>query len=140
MVFSGEIAVATEGDTDIRDVTPEVRDLIGRSGIAAGLCTVFVPGSTGAVTSIEFEPGAVADLAAAVRRIAPPDIPYRHDLNWGDGNGYSHVRAALVGPSFTVPVQSGRPLLGTWQQIVFLDFDNRPRQRNLIVQIVGEPA
>ena len=140
MVFSGEITVETQGNTDIRDITPEVRRLVDGSGIATGLCTVFARGSTGAITSIEFEPGAVADLAEAIGRIAPADIPYRHDEAWHDGNGHSHVRAALVGPSLTVPVQAGKMLLGTWQQIVFLDFDNRPRRRSLIVQIVGEPA
>jgi secondary thiamine-phosphate synthase enzyme len=140
MVFSGEIAIETEGDTDVRDITPEVRALIAKSGIAAGLCTVFCTGSTGAVTSIEYEPGVVSDLVEAIRRIAPAGVPYRHDQAWGDGNGFSHVRAALVGPSLTVPVRAGEPLLGTWQQLVFLDFDNRPRRRTIAVQVVGEPA
>jgi secondary thiamine-phosphate synthase enzyme len=99
---------------------------------------VFVPGSTAAVTTIEFESGVVADLKGAIDRMAPADIPYEHNARWGDGNGYSHVRAALMGPSLYVPIVDGRPSLGTWQQVVLCDFDNRPRTRRVVLQVVGE--
>ncbi|MEE9197190.1 MAG: secondary thiamine-phosphate synthase enzyme YjbQ, partial [bacterium] len=99
---------------------------------------VFVPGSTAGLTSIEYEPGAVADLSEAISRVAPTDIPYAHDAAWGDGNGFSHVRAALIGASYTVPFADGTLLLGTWQQIVLVDFDNRPRSRRVIIQHMGD--
>jgi len=98
----------------------------------------FLPGSTGSVTTIEYESGVLHDLKKALERIAPSDIPYRHDERWGDGNGFSHVRAALMKPSLTIPLVGGRPTLGTWQQIVFIDFDNRKRHRELVVQIIGD--
>ena len=138
MVYTGEIQLKSEGDTDILDITSLVCDHINLSRINKGLCNVFVPGSTGAITSIEYEAGVVQDLRSAIERLAPGDIPYQHDRAWGDGNGHSHVRAALLGPSFSVPIIDGRPQLGTWQQVVFVDFDNRPRNRTLIVQILGE--
>lgn len=138
MVYQGEIRTDTHGDSEIIDITDQVVDQIAQSGIRAGICTVFVPGSTGAITTIEFEPGVISDLREAIDRIAPQNIHYRHDQAWGDGNGHSHVRAALLGPSFTVPVRNGEAVLGTWQQIVFIDFDNRPRSRKLAVHVLGE--
>lgn len=133
-----DIRRETTGETDILDLTAEVRQNLSRSQITSGEVTVFVPGSTGAVTTIEFEPGVVDDLREAIERIAPRDLHYAHDAAWGDGNGYSHVRAALLGPSLNVPVVDGEMTLGTWQQIVLLDFDNRPRQRRIVQQIIGE--
>jgi secondary thiamine-phosphate synthase enzyme len=110
---------------------------VDRSGIEDGLVTVFCPGSTGAVTSIEYESGALSDLQKAIERLAPSNIPYEHDRRWGDGNGFSHVRAALMKPSLTIPLIQGRLTLGTWQQIVFIDFDNRRRHRDVLVHVLG---
>jgi secondary thiamine-phosphate synthase enzyme len=132
-----EFSLSTRGFGDAHDITERVSGCVAESGIEAGTVTVFVPGSTAGVTTIEFEAGAVADLQAALERIAPRDIPYEHDARWGDGNGFSHVRAALLGPALSVPFVQGRLLLGTWQQIVLLDCDNRPRDRRVIVQVVG---
>ncbi|HUL38344.1 MAG TPA: secondary thiamine-phosphate synthase enzyme YjbQ [Thermodesulfobacteriota bacterium] len=138
MVFSETISLSTKGFSDILDITHHVDGVIGRSNIENGLVTVFCPGSTGAVTTIEYESGVLRDLQKAIEKIAPSNIPYEHDRRWGDGNGFSHVRAALVKPSVTVPLIKGKLTLGTWQQIVFIDFDNRRRERNLIVQVIGE--
>jgi secondary thiamine-phosphate synthase enzyme len=128
----------TTADTDILDVTGEVASFVESSSVQQGHVVVFVPGSTAAVTTIEFESGVVADLKGAIDRMAPADIPYEHNARWGDGNGYSHVRAALMGPSLYVPIVDGRPSLGTWQQVVLCDFDNRPRTRRVVLQVVGE--
>jgi len=130
--------ISTGGETDILDITPHVSKEIRDSGIKSGTATVFVPGSTAGITTIEYESGVVQDLKDAIEKIAPRDIPYKHDARWGDGNGFSHVRAALLGASFTVPFREKRMLLGTWQQIVLLDFDNRPRSREIVIQIIGE--
>jgi secondary thiamine-phosphate synthase enzyme len=127
----------TSGDTDVIDITAAVASKIALSGVKDGSVLLFIPGSTAALTTIEYESGAVDDLRDAIERIAPRGLPYRHDQRWGDGNGYAHVRAALLGASLTVPVQGGRMLLGTWQQIIVLDFDNRPRRREIRVQITG---
>ena len=128
---------STTSGTDVLDITDEIETFVADSGIEDGWVLVFVPGATGAVTAIEFESGAVFDFQAAIERIAPQDMEYRHDLRWGDGNGYSHVRAALLGPSLTMPVEDGRPIRGTWQRIVLCDFDNQPRQRRILVQALG---
>ncbi len=138
MIFSETISFSTKGFTDIIDITDRVVSVVKRSKIQNGLVTVFCPGSTGAVTTIEYESGVLRDLQKAIERIAPSNIPYEHDQRWGDGNGFSHVRAALMKPSLTIPLQNGILTLGTWQQIVFIDFDNRRRQRSLMVQILGE--
>lgn len=138
MTFSDTLTLSTKGMTDIVDITPRVSSVLERSGIRDGLLTVFCRGSTGAVTTIEYESGVVNDLKKAIERVAPSNITYEHDKRWGDGNGFSHVRAALMKPSITVPVMGGRLELGTWQQLVFIDFDNRPRNREIIVQITGE--
>ncbi|MFQ5742901.1 MAG: secondary thiamine-phosphate synthase enzyme YjbQ [Acidobacteriota bacterium] len=128
---------STTAATDILDLTEEVTRVVGRSGIDRGQALVFTPGSTAAITTIEFESGAVADLAAAIERLAPRDMHYDHDARWGDGNGYAHVRAALLGPSLVVPVIDGKLQIGTWQQIVLCDFDNRPRRRKIVIQVMG---
>lgn len=128
---------ATTGDTEILDLTDEVARFVEESGVQSGQVLVFVPGSTAGVTTIEYESGAVEDLKRAIERLAPEGAEYAHDRRWGDGNGYSHVRAALLGPSLTLPVVEGRPLLGTWQQVVLCDFDNRPRRRRVLLQVVG---
>lgn len=128
----------TTAATDILDVTGEVVAAVEESGVREGTVTVFTPGATAGVTTIEYESGCLSDLRRALDLIAPSDGDYAHNLRWGDGNGYSHVRAALLGPSLTVPVVDGSPLLGTWQQIVVCDFDNRPRRREVVVQVMGE--
>ena len=125
----------TTAGTDILDITDAVQAAVRESGVQEGFAVVFVPGSTAAVTTIEYESGVVDDLRRAIERMAPSGIPYAHDARWGDGNGYAHVRAALLGPSLYVPVTEGRLALGTWQQIVLCDFDNRPRRRRVIVQV-----
>ena len=138
MIFSETISLSTKGFSDILDITHHVDAVIDRSRIENGVVTVFCPGSTGAVTTIEYESGVLRDLQKTIEKIAPSNIPYEHDKRWGDGNGFSHVRAALMKPSLTIPLIKGRLTLGTWQQIVFVDFDNRRRERNLIVQVMGE--
>jgi secondary thiamine-phosphate synthase enzyme len=131
------ILVETSRETDIIDITPLAAKRAGESGIHNGFLHLFIPGSTAALTTIEYESGVIHDLRKAIERMAPEDMPYEHDKRWGDGNGYSHVRAALLGPSLQIPILDGRLALGTWQQIVLLDFDNRPRERRIIVQLYG---
>jgi secondary thiamine-phosphate synthase enzyme len=138
MVITQELELRTRGHCDIQDITSQVSGVVRDSGLQAGIVTVFCPGSTGGLTTIEYENGALADLRQVFDEIAPPDRNYRHHLRWGDDNGQSHVRAALIGPSLTVPFVGGRLTLGTWQQIVFLDFDTRSRSRRLVVQVMGE--
>ncbi len=138
MVRTIEISLQTKGFTDIRNITGEVARAISASGVKDGLVTIFTPSSTSALTTIEYEGGALADLKRALDEIAPPDRDYQHNLKWGDGNGAAHLRAALIGPSLTIPVVQGELRLGTWQQVIFLDFDNRPRRRELVVQVIGE--
>ena len=138
MVVSEFISLQTKGFCDMIDITPNVTGIVEGSKMKNGAVTVFCAGSTGAVTTIEYESGVLEDLKKAIERMAPSDIAYSHDRRWGDGNGFSHVRAALLGPSLTVPVLRGALALGTWQQIVFIDFDNRKRQRKIVVQVIGE--
>jgi len=138
MVFTGRIALKTDGFSQILDITRKVSRFQAESKVRNGLVTVFCPGSTGAVTTIEFEEGVLKDLKIAIERIVPSTIPYEHDRSWGDGNGFSHVRAAFLKPSLTIPLVEGNLALGTWQQVVFIDFDNRGRERELIVQIGGD--
>jgi len=138
MMYSETISLSTKGFSDILDITHHVDAVTDRSRIENGLVTVFCPGSTGAVTTIEYEPGVLKDLQKAIEKIVPSNIPYEHDRRWGDGNGFSHVRAALMKPSLTIPMVKGKLALGTWQQIVFIDFDNRRRERNILVQVMGE--
>ena len=133
-----ELTFRTTAETDILDLTHQVADFVATCGIAEGQALIFTPGSTAGITTLEFEPGAVADLKRVFDDIAPADGEYQHNLRWGDGNGYSHVRAALLGPSLTVPVSNGQLVLGTWQQIILCDFDNCPRDRKVIFQVTGE--
>ena len=137
-VFNDLIIIQTSENTDIIDITNEVSKKVENAGFRTGSVTLFIPGSTASITTIEFESGVVNDLRNAIERIAPRDIYYEHDERWGDGNGYSHVRAALLGPSLHIPQQNGKMTLGPWQQIVLVDFDNRPRKRNIVIQISGE--
>jgi secondary thiamine-phosphate synthase enzyme len=123
---------------DVIDITERVAAAIRECGVHSGIAVVFVPGATAAVTTIEHELGLVDDIRAALERIVPEEIQYSHDQKWGDGNGHSHIRASLIGPSLTVPFQDGQLMLGTWQQIVFLELDNKPRKRRIILQILGE--
>jgi secondary thiamine-phosphate synthase enzyme len=138
MIRTYELTRRTTAGTDIVDLTDEVARRVAESGVQHGQVLVFTPGSTAAITTIEYEPGVLKDLAQAIERLAPRDLHYDHDARWGDGNGYSHVRSALLGGSFTVPVVGGDLVLGTWQQIVLLDFDNHGRQRRVVVQVSGE--
>jgi secondary thiamine-phosphate synthase enzyme len=137
-VVTMNVRLRTQGETDLIDITNDVGNSVRESGISSGIVTVFIPGSTAGVTTIEYEGGAIRDFREAIDRIAPRNIHYHHDARWGDGNGYSHVRAALQGASLTVPFSSSELLLGTWQQIIVVDFDNRPRTRDVILQIIGE--
>ena len=136
-IHINETVLAGTAGIDIHDLSAVVEETVMSSGITDGQATVFAPGSTAGVTTIEYESGALRDLQDALDRMAPESIPYAHDARWGDGNGYSHVRAALLGPSLTIPLMKSRLTLGAWQQIVLLDFDNRPRQRRVIIQIAG---
>ncbi len=135
-----EFDLDAKGHTDLHEVTGQVQALVTQAGLLEGVATVFTPGATASVTTIEYESGAVADLRAAIERMAPENIPYQHDKRWGDGNGFSHVRAALGGPSLSVPVSAGSMVLGTWQQIVVLDHDNRARRRKVLVQLTGSES
>jgi len=137
-VFTDTIPCRTAGDGDTVDLTGQLADGLGRSGLTDGVATLFVGGSTGGITTIEFEPGAVADLQEVFEAIAPKGRDWRHHLKWGDRNGHSHVRSALLGPSLSVPFIGGELCLGTWQQVVLVDFDDCPRSREVIVQFVGE--
>lgn len=138
MVINGEISLRTHGDGDILDITARVEKFVLDSQLKNGTVTVFVNGSTAGVTTIEFEPGLVVDFQKLWERLAPKNLSYDHNERWGDGNGYAHVRASLLGASLTVPFVDRRMVLGTWQQIILVDFDNRPRQRTVVVQVVGE--
>jgi len=138
MVVTREITLNTRGECDIIDITPAIEQEVAKAGMAKGVVTIFVAGSTAGLTTIEFESGVLADLQGMWERIVPKDITYAHDRRWGDGNGYSHVRASLLGASLTVPFSNNRLMVGTWQQIVLVDFDNRPRSRQVILQIMGE--
>ena len=138
MVATTHITVNTSGQGDARDLTGEVARAVASAGLTAGTVTVFVTGSTAGVTTIEFEPGVVSDLDRALEGVAPRHAGYRHHLRWGDDNGSSHVRAAIVGPSLTVPVVGGRLALGQWQQVVLVEFDTSARRRDVVVQMVGE--
>lgn len=138
MVTSESFSLNSKGNTDIIDVTDRVSQVVGSSGLRRGVATVFVVGSTAGVTTMEFEPGLIADMRQLFERLAPANQQYQHNLRWGDLNGHSHLRASLLGPSLSIPFADGQLQLGTWQQIVLIDFDVRPRQRVVIVQIVGE--
>ena len=139
MVKTGKIEVNTYGNCDVIGITSHVTDIVSKSGVAAGSVTVFNIGSTAGITTVEFEPGLVKyDLKAVFERISPKDGSYEHEKTWGDDNGHSHVCASLLGPSLTVPVLDGKLVLGTWQQIVLVDFDTRARKRTVICQVTGD--
>lgn len=137
-VSTSHITIRTGGESDIVDITGQVEEAIRADSISSGIVTVFVTGSTAAVTTIEYEPGLRKDFPGMLERIAPKSIEYEHDNTWHDGNGHSHVRASLVGPSLTVPFKEKRLMLGTWQQIVLVEMDTRPRERKIVLQIIGE--
>lgn len=138
VVVNSTIQIRTNGNAEIVDITDKSREEIQQSLVSDGLLTIFCPSSTSALTTIEFEPGCVKDLTRLLDEIVDPTREYAHNARWGDGNGHSHVRAALLGPSLSVPFINSTLTLGTWQQIIFIDFDNRSRERNLVVQIIGE--
>jgi len=137
-VYKGKVDVETKGEVSLVDITEQVRKVVAKSGIKDGLACVFVAGATGAVTTIEYEPGLVEDLPDALERLFPKGIDYKHHIKWDDGNGHSHVRASFLKPSLTVPVVDGELPLGRWQQIIFIELDVKPRKRSLLVQVVGE--
>ena len=137
-VYTGTIDLSTGGFPEIVDLSQRLAEVLRQSEILNGIVTVFVPGSTAGVTTIEYEPGLLKDLPALCEQLAPRDARYHHNDTWHDGNGFSHLLAALFKPSLTIPISGGQPTLGTWQQIVLLDFDNRPRTRQLVVQVMGE--
>lgn len=137
-VLTKYLSLNTEGEKDIIDVTRMVSEAVHESGVKDGVVTIFVPGATGALTTIEYEPGLLLDFPNMLERVAPRKMLYEHEKRWHDGNGHSHVRASLIGPSLTIPVVKGKLTLGTWQQIVFLELDIHSRRRRLILQIMGE--
>ncbi len=137
-VKTTSIELTMHGNADVHNITEQTAKAVSQSGLKDGTVTIFCPSSTSAVTTIEYEPGAVSDLRRLFDEIAPANRAYAHEAAWHDGNGHSHVRAALLGPSITVPFVNGQLTLGTWQQIIYIDFDNKPRQRELILQLIGE--
>jgi secondary thiamine-phosphate synthase enzyme len=137
-VISDSFEFSTSGFNDMHDLTGIVSKKLSEHGLKDGIVTLFVPGSTGGLTTIEYESGLVKDFSELMEKIAPRGVPYHHDARWGDGNGFSHVRASLLGPSLTVPFSRGELSLGTWQQVVFVDFDNRSRSRRVLFQFMGE--
>jgi secondary thiamine-phosphate synthase enzyme len=132
------LSLSTRGNADIQDITSSLASCLRESGLQNGILTVFCPSSTSAVTTIEYESGVINDLKRLLDEMIPADRPYSHDAAWGDGNGHSHLRASLLKASLTIPFVSGSLTLGTWQQVIYLDFDNRPRRRELVVQVIGE--
>jgi len=138
MVVTKRISLESKGHCDIIDITPEVQQRLSETDISEGTVTLFISGSTAGISTIEFEPGLLSDFQSMWERNVPQDIPYKHDRAWGDGNGHSHVRASLLGASLVIPFSEKRLALGTWQQVVVVDFDNRPRSRQIVVQIMGE--
>ena len=137
-VISKSISVNTKGSADIYDITDQITRVVSKSGLMDGTVTIFCPSSTSALTTIEYESGALSDLRRLFDEIIPVNREYAHNERWHDGNGHSHVRAALLGPSLTIPFVDGKLTLGTWQQVIYVDFDNRPRLRELILQLIGE--
>lgn len=137
-VETKKISFSTQGEVQIVDITDMVQKAVSESEVVSGIVTVFIPGATGAVTTIEYEPGLLKDFPRILERISPKNMDYEHELRWHDGNGHSHCRASILGPSLTVPFTQKRLLLGTWQQIVFVELDVKPRNRSVILQIMGE--
>lgn len=137
-VFTGAIAASTRGDGDTIDLTRELAELVSESGLTDGVATLFIGGSTAGITTVEFESGVIDDIKEVLETVAPSAREWRHHRRWGDHNGHSHIRSALVGPSLSVPFVAGSLTLGTWQQVVLMDFDECPRTREVVVQLVGE--
>lgn len=137
-VTTNLIKIHSKGENDMIDLTEKISYFVKKSSVSNGIVTIFVSGSTGSVITIEYEPGLIQDFPEMLSRIAPKDLDYGHEQMWHDGNGHSHVKASLVGPSLTIPFNDGQLCLGTWQQIVFVELDTRSRTRNLILQIIGE--
>ena len=137
-MYTSTIEIETRGHADMHDLTQVAEQHLAQSGLAHGMLNLFSPSSTSALTTIEYESGALADLRRALDELAPSEREYEHNKRWGDGNGHAHLRAALLGPSLSIPLRDGRLALGTWQQILFIDFDVRPRQRRILVTILGE--
>ena len=136
-VYRDKIKLKTKGFCSIHDITSEVAEIVGRSGINQGICCVSIAGSTAAISTVEYEPGLLSDIPRLMEKIIPSDISYDHDKTWHDGNGFSHLRSFLIKTSLSISFNTGRLDLGTWQQVVLVDFDNRPRAREIIVQLVG---
>lgn len=137
-VITKQLSIHTKGEGDILDITSDVAETVVESKLRNGIVTIFIPGSTGALTTIEYESGLLKDLPNILERIAPKKLLYEHEKRWHDGNGHSHVRASIIGPSITVPFVNGRLTLGTWQQIIFMELDVHRRDRNLVLQVIGE--
>ncbi|MBI2838621.1 MAG: YjbQ family protein [Acidobacteria bacterium] len=138
MVITSSLELQARGPDHFIDITGQVAGIIGQAGLRNGNVTLFVPGSTAGLTTIEYEEGVLTDMHELMERMVPSGTAYHHDAAWGDGNGFSHLRASLIGPSLTIPFSGGKMCLGTWQQVVFMDFDNRPRRRELVCQLIGE--
>lgn len=138
MVFAETVKVETQGFSDLKDITQDVKNVVSKSGVKDGIVNIFVIGSTASVSTIEYEPALVQDVKEQLDRLVPSDLKTKHSETWGDDNGFSHIRATLMGPGITVPVSKGSLVLGTWQQIVVIDHDNRPRSRKIFVQVMGE--
>lgn len=137
-ILNNRISIRTKGNGDYIDISSQLTSILKDSGVNDGIMTVFVSGSTAGITTFEYEPGLLKDLKEFYDKIAPSNVSYHHDETWGDANGFSHVRATLTGPSLVVPIEKGRLLLGTWQQVVLVEFDNRPRSRDIVTQVMGE--
>jgi len=137
-VYSSELNITTKREGDIVDLTGKVSEKIKESGVRDGICLLFIAGSTGALSTVEYEPGLIQDIPEALERIAPSNRDYKHNKTWGCDNGRSHVKATLIGPDLTIPISSGAPVLGTWQQIAFLELDTRGRERKITVKIMGD--
>ena len=137
-IINNRMTISTKGNGDFINISSQLSNLLKDSGLQDGIMTVFVSGSTAGVTTFEYEPGLIRDVKEFYDKVAPSNVHYHHDETWGDANGFSHVRATLTGPSLTIPYEKGKLLLGTWQQVVLVEFDNRPRTRDMVVQIIGE--
>lgn len=138
MVYEGAVRRSTRGNGDLQDLSDDIRAIVRQSKIATGIVHVFVEGSTAGICAIEFEPGLQKDLPAILNRLIPPSRSYGHEQAWHDGNGHSHLQASVIGPDLTLPVRNGAPVQGTWQQVVLVEFDVRPRERDIVVTVTGE--
>lgn len=138
MIVASSVTVESKGNGEVINITPDVKTCLSKSGVNNGSVTIFISGSTAAITTIEYEPGLISDFGHFWEQLLPANLLYQHNQKWQDGNGHSHLRASLLGPSLVIPVVNGRITLGTWQQVVVIDFDNKPRKREIVVQIFGE--